>query len=131
MLAMLGIGAGVCVAAVLGASPGGVRGSYPARDDDPYLTSVASQALPLIDALEQYRKEHGGYPAAGDAFVAGGMPSGWSYAGDANGYELSKKLGWDPRLAYRRGTDRLGWVFIPGDGGDETVIRLDIGRAAR
>ena len=44
--------------------------------------------------------------------------------GDGRSYTLSTKLGWDPRLVYRRGPKGAQWIFEPGDGSDEKVIDL-------
>jgi hypothetical protein len=128
----------------------GLSGSYQARDGDVHLTRVARGALPLIDAIERYRKERAVYPdSRTDADMAalapylpgsvkvvhvcdrlefdGGSLPRWIYSvwgQERAAYSLSIKLGWDPRLSYRREASGAQWVFEPGDGSKEKVISL-------
>jgi hypothetical protein len=129
---------------------GGLHAGYRARDGDLLLTRIARSAQPIIGALDRYEAIHGVFPnsaSAGDvsalassfplsmkvvrqggwlAFETGG-PSPWTYyllGSDGRSYTLSTKLGWDPRLAYRRNPGGGQWIFEPGDGSDENVIDL-------
>jgi hypothetical protein len=129
---------------------GGLPSGYRARDGDLLLTRIAHSALPIIDALDRYRTDHGVFPNSAHAseanafssylpssvrvvrrgrwlvFETGGL-SPWTYyllAADGSAYTLSTKLGWDPRLAYQRNRDGAQWVFVPGDGSDEKAIAL-------
>ena len=39
--------------------------------------------------------------------------------------QLSRKLGWDPDLVWRKGQTK--WIFAPGDGSADATIDLDTG----
>jgi hypothetical protein len=145
-ISFCGVAALVCAASGLWSEwPGGIRPSYDARDDDPGLTAIAAGALPVIDALERYVAGRKAYPAGDDeaglsalAAELGGSGAmhrsmagvefgdGWSYSRgtEVSSYSLSKKLGWDTALEFRR--DALGaqWVFVRGDGTDDVAILL-------
>jgi hypothetical protein len=154
MLALgIAAAAGLLADAALIAYPsgiGGVSSAYRARDGDLLLISIARQALPIIDALERYRKDRGVFPnperareadALGSylpstvkvvrrggwlAFETGGI-SPWTYhllGDDGSGYTLSTKLGWDPRLVYRHSLGGGQWIFDPGDGSEGKPIAL-------
>ena len=142
-----GIVAILCATALLLSEwPGGIRPGYDARDDDPRLTAIAAEALPIIDALERYFAGHKAYPANDDAaglseLAAELGPSitiqrssrrvelgnGWSYSrgAEASSYDLSRKLGWDTALEYRRIAAAARWVFVRGDGSDDVAIELN------
>jgi hypothetical protein len=128
VILLFGVGAlGLGAPGFLSEWPGGVRPSYDARDDDPRLTVIAAEALPIIDALERYHEAHQAYPGADDAAAL--LPpeiAGWSYlrGDDASSYSLSRKLGWDTALAFRRDAKGSQWVFQPGDGSDDVPIIL-------
>ena len=129
---------------------GGLHSGYRARDGDLLLTRIARSALPIIGTLDRYKATHGVFPnsaSAADAsalasdlppsvkvvrqggwlaFETGG-PSPWTYyllGSDGRSYTLSTKLGWDPRLAYRRSPAGAQWIFEPGDGSDQRFIDL-------
>jgi hypothetical protein len=151
--AILGLGA-VAVAGILAVLAyllglGGLHPGYRARGGDLLLTRIARGALPIIDALDRFRKDRGAYPAKTEAearvlaaylptsakiiragnwlmFDAGGLSPWIYYPVEADGwaYSLSIKLGWDPRLVYLRNRDGARWVFVPGDGSDERAIAL-------
>ncbi|MFI5012648.1 MAG: hypothetical protein ACHQAY_09890 [Hyphomicrobiales bacterium] len=124
--------------------PGGARPSYEARDDDPRLTAIAAGALPIIEALEGYHAEHKAYPAGDEVDLsalateignsipmhpsAGATAPGdlWSYSRGRGGssYSLSKKLGWDTALTFRRDALDAQWVFVRGDGTDDVTVIL-------
>jgi hypothetical protein len=129
---------------------GGLPSGYRARDGDLLLTRIARGALPVIGTLERYKASRGVFPNSAGAedaralaselppsvkvvrqggwlaFQTGG-PSPWTYnllGTDGQSYTLSTKIGWDPRLAYRRNPEGGQWIFEPGDGSDEKVIDL-------
>jgi hypothetical protein len=144
-VAMIVAGGFAVLINVFGSSVG-----YQARDGDVHLTKIARGALPLIDAIERYRTEHAVYPDSrsdadmaaltsylpgsqkvvhiGDRFeFDGGLLPRWIYSvwgQERAAYSLSIKLGWDPRMSYRRGASGAQWVFEPGDGNEEKVISL-------
>jgi hypothetical protein len=129
---------------------GGLHPGYRARDGDVLLTAVARGALPIVEALDQYRTTNGTFPdpnlAAEEAALAAYLPSTvriiragrwlmfdsgglspWIYSRaevDGSAYSLSIKLGWDPRLVYRHSHEGIQWIFDPGDGSDATPITL-------
>jgi hypothetical protein len=129
-ISFCGVAALVCAASGLWSEwPGGIRPSYDARDDDPGLTAIAAGALPVIDALERYVAGRKAYPAGDDEAGLSALAAelgGWSYSRgtEVSSYSLSKKLGWDTALEFRR--DALGaqWVFVRGDGTDDVAILL-------
>ncbi len=114
------------VASGCGEWPGGMRPTYPARDNDLRLTKHARTAVPLIRALEAYRNRTSLLPSSlveiAEMLPAEQSPEantpnqwrGWWYAFRENEYTLTRKLGWDPVLIYR--SSDASWEFNPGDG---------------
>jgi len=114
-----------------------------AVDNDPYLTSVARPALPLIQALEHYYSEHHQYP---DPTVPTELEAieamfpeaerGWRWNYEKNGwwdynledpttYHFYHKLNWDAILWYRCKDNEGHWEYDPGDGSrPANTIRL-------
>ncbi|WP_342359850.1 hypothetical protein [Terrarubrum flagellatum] len=101
----------------------------------------------IIAALDRFAQERDGYPdphrsgnaelltgylgPAGPAFARGRFimigegPTTWIYyraSGQARDYSLSYKLGWDPKLVYRREGGQGRWTVDPGDGGEERPL---------
>ena len=95
-----------------------MRPTYNAVDHDLYLTYQARSAKPVILAVERHRRENGTYPTSMT------NADGWVYTPSRDGYVLSSKLGWDPKLEYVVEGTRSRWVFDPGDGTDEKTIAL-------
>jgi hypothetical protein len=146
----------VCSATVFLASeyPGDMPSSYRATDHDRRLTPIAREAIPIIEAIDRYDKANGHCPRVNETdaaklrnslpgefvvtlhgndieFRAAKTITGWSYYSgnsDPTTCQLSRKLGWDPDLVWRRHEDRTKWIFAPGDGSADTVIDLYIGR---
>lgn len=119
--------------------PGGMHSSYRAKDYDARLTKVAATALPMIEAIEKYRHDHGGaFPKTDADFAEYVSPSpsvtlkpiisvnGWIYNffDSEPGYNLWHKLGWDPALIYQFDGSKGSWTFDPGDGSPEKKIIL-------
>lgn len=113
-------------------------GEYPA-DRDPRLTALARSAEPIIAAIERFRAANRHFPGIAEAAALGierikGHNLGnfaalgdWLYSpeSDGSGYSLSRKLGWDARLVYRREGTAKRWVYDPGDGSAEKEIVLE------
>jgi hypothetical protein len=134
--------------------PGGMPPSYRATDHDARLTTIARDAAPIINAIDRFYNAHGQCPRVSEhdlaelrnalpagftaSFVAGEIElraaneiMGWSYYSpnkDPSACTLSCKLGWDPDLVWSRHGEQTQWIFVPGDGSDETVVDLDVGR---
>lgn len=125
-----------------------MAGLIAARFDDDQTAPLMRAATPILATLERFRVEHGCYPNAQDAAYARYVPAtiktvrsgtwirfntdgdiiGWMYertANDCLAYSLSRKLGWDPNLIYRREGMTGKWVVDPGDGGDERVLATE------
>jgi hypothetical protein len=133
---------------------GGMSPSYRPTDYDRRLTPIAREAVPIIKSIDQYRSAHGHCPRVTESdltelrnslsgdfvatlrgqsieFRAAATITGWRYYSDSSDpmtCQLSRKLGWDPDLVWRRHEDKTKWIFAPGDGSDETAIDLDIER---
>jgi hypothetical protein len=116
------------------------------------LTEIAGEAIPIIAAIDRFYLTHGHCPAANETDLVAlraSLPANvtaiprnnhvdfhnapsiasWSYypnVKDPTICELSRKLGWDPDLIRRRRASAIEWVFAPGDGGEETIIDLDV-----
>jgi hypothetical protein len=124
---------------------GGMQPHYPARDYDRRLTAGAQQALPIIEALQNYHEEHGEFPADA-ADLQSLLPSmpirgregneqryvyqligDWSYARaeTTNHFWLGQRLGWDPSLNYEWDGTNGTWVFDPGDGSPARPVLLN------
>ena len=117
---------------------GGLPPTYQPVDYDPYLTTAAQSAMPILRALRSYRGDHQSFPqqAAELALylpVVSGTPAaarefvlGWDYVrGDkAGAFTLSRKLGWDPSLLYRFDGGSGSWSLDPGDGSPEKLLQL-------
>jgi hypothetical protein len=133
------ITASLIVIAVVGLMSSPIAGQ---RDND---AALMADAKPILTALDRYRADHDCYPNADDPPLAKYLPAGieisragqrtqlytdspvngWLYEhSDQNclAYTLSRKLGWDPRLIYRREGPTGQWVRDPGDGGAEQVL---------
>jgi hypothetical protein len=113
--------------------PGGMRPNYPAKDFDPRLTGVAETAVPIMNALAEYRKVKGTYPedyASLRPYLAVECDTHdrWHYSRDGDDYRLAISLGWDPTLIYKSAGKK--WIFDPGDGSPCKPIRLEVGHAA-
>jgi hypothetical protein len=92
-----------------------------AVDHDPYLTSVAKPAGPLIEVLAKVYAKHHQYPVQISAF------GGWRYTREmSDGYRLSRKLGWRGALVYRGNAHDAYWEYDAGDGKTVTRIRLEL-----
>jgi hypothetical protein len=141
----------VVVMIVMFEFPGGMPSSYPAADEDPQLTTIARDAVPIIDSINRFYAAHGECPQAkaddlvelrvglestvettirGDEveFRLGNAMPIWSYYSSNQSplrCVLSKKLGWDPRLVWQRDDGRMQWIFVPGDGHEDKPIHLD------
>ncbi len=118
----------ILVAAIwlLSYNPGGMRSTYPAKDNDPRLLVVARSITPVIDRIDAYRTRTGKLPATTeDADAHQPDPSSlyYIYTIDEDHYLLWIKLGWDPSLVFNS-KDR-SWTFVPGDGSPEKRIKLD------
>jgi hypothetical protein len=117
--------------------PGGMSGTYAAADFDWRLTRKAKSAVPIIQAIDAFYKEHQAYPpdvkALAEYLPASMTKPGsemigvWGYRPDAPsaGYVLWQKLGWDPSLEFRSDHRKTFWVLEPGDGGPEKQIQLN------
>ena len=105
---------------------GGMRGDYPARDYDPKLTEIAQEAVPLIHAIEAFRKERGRYPTYEELNQLQPMQTGqtWMYSEREDHYQLFYQLGWDPTLRFDS-RDR-SWTFEPGDGSPSRQVSLAV-----
>jgi hypothetical protein len=145
ILAGLGVGITIAIFVTVGfgvftkvSQIGGISPTYEPVDSDPYLTGIAKSATPVIDALEHYRHEHGAFPLRASDLApylpaSSAMPManseevlGWRYfpSSDAAAFTLARKLGWDPTLQFRFGGTNGQWVFSPGDGSPEIVLKL-------
>ena len=113
-----------------------MRSTYEAADSDPRLTTEARTAISTIGALQDYYKLHSKYPASvNDTDLhptttisnVGQIVDGWIYwtSSDGTGFEMWRKLGWDPSLVYRCTGTKGQWIFNPGDGSPEKPIALD------
>ena len=106
---------------------------------DPRLTREASTATVVITALNRYRSKRAAFPAVASQLAAylpsasatssslkHGFVCGWSYQKSDNGrgYQLWRKLGWDPALVYECHGSKGRWVFEPGDGSTSKPIIL-------
>lgn len=131
--------------------PGGMPSSYRAADHDRRLTSIAREALPIIELIDRYYEAHGHCPRVSEAdtaelrnsltrefvvtfhgndikFRTANGTVDWSYYssdGSPTSCQLSRKLGWDPDLVWRRHENRTQWLFAPGDGSPDAAIDLD------
>jgi hypothetical protein len=147
----LAIVASLAVAWIVG-YPGGMRPSYKATDRDARLTPIAREAVPVIESIDHFYSAHGECPrptANGLAELRKDLPenvtgtlrgdkiefrdakavTGWVYYSsneEPTVCQLWRKLGWDPALVWLRRGDQTRWVFVPGDGSDQTLIDLDI-----
>jgi hypothetical protein len=138
-LLLAAVGAGVLYHTPVGSEfPGGMRPSYEAANYDPRLTREASTATVVIAALNHYRSKHSVFPAVASQLapylpsasatpdaLKHGFVCGWYYwkTDNGRGYDLARKLGWDPVLHYEYHSSKGRWVFDPGDGSaDKTII---------
>ncbi|MFA5203630.1 MAG: hypothetical protein WC708_04415 [Lentisphaeria bacterium] len=105
-------------------SPGGMRPTYPAKDNDPRLLAIAQHTMPIIVAIETYRNRTGKTPLnLADAGISTTDQESIAYTIEADHYLLWIRLGWDPSLVFNS-KDR-SWTFEPGDGSPEKRIKLD------
>lgn len=100
------------------------------------LRDIADEAIPLLDAIAQYRQVHGAWPSDLDVLVGEFLSAsdldargwrGWTFVPEPDGFAVYYKLGWDPSLWYE--DDSFGdgrWSYDPGDGSEATVIRVDV-----
>ena len=100
----------------------GLPPTYSARDQDHRLSEEAKTANPVIAALSRYYAVHSYFPTNLSTLAV--PTDGWAYETHQSGYTLSKKLGWDPVLHYRFESGGGRWVFEPGDGSLERMIKL-------
>ena len=155
LAALLAVGAGaVYVLVVVFEYPGGMRPSYAASDRDARLMPIARSAAPIIAAINGFYGAHDRCPHANDADVAELRPAlpqntavtllaggvdfrqqgalgSWRYSSADTKpplCTLAYKLGWDPSLVWSRRGAETKWLFVPGDGGAERAIDLDIGQ---
>ena len=93
-----------------------------------------------MEAVEKFRCDTGSYPrelqelkpyllgaqTATDQHDRIWLANGWGYEPPVYepGYTLSRRLGWDPTLYFNSETRE--WVFDPGDGDSEKIIKLDV-----
>lgn len=95
---------------------------YKTNDQAAVLRETAATAYPLITAIEGYLSQHGRVPAD-LPLQQSPTPGGWTYTAiGQRGYDLHKKLGWDPSLRYRYRDGRAEWIFDPGDGTPERIV---------
>jgi hypothetical protein len=142
---------GLILLAVVFEYPGGMSSTYRAADHDARLTREARDVAPVIQAIDGFYKAHGQCPRESDLeelrqglpqylsifdrdgrieFRAAGTANGWLYSpgrNDPASCSLWHKLGWDPALVWLRHGEQTKWVFVPGDGSEETTIDLDVG----
>ena len=138
LLAAVGIGV-LYYIPMVGEFPGGMPPSYPAANYDPRLTREASTAKVVIAALNRYRSDHSAFPAVASQLtpylpsasatpgdLKNGFVCGWSYwkTDNGRGYDLARKLGWDPVLHYEYHGSEGRWIFDPGDGSTSKTIIL-------
>ena len=109
---------------------------YRARDYDPTLTAHAQSAVPILRAIENYRKKEGKLPrnyADFRSYLPDGANSppdegasrefhGWTYDSNGAEYWLAFSLGWDPVLYYHSSDD--SWEYDPGNGTPKTKVKL-------
>jgi hypothetical protein len=109
-------------------SVGGMASDYDAKDNDPSLRVVAEKGVPIIAAVEKFKRDCGEYPATLDSILKGLRPDEveeaklWYYDRFDHGYTLARRLGWDPILEYDVTETAKKWIFNPGDGRDEIPI---------
>lgn len=130
--------------------PGGMRSGYRPSEHDRRLTSIAVEAIPIIQAINRYYEAHGRCPTGPDlaelhesfpGFVGipVGSPAGevefrrsksivgWLYFADQPTVcGLWRKLGWDPSLIWQRSGHWTQWIFDPGDGSKQIEVTLDL-----
>jgi hypothetical protein len=115
------------------------------------LAGIAREARQVIAVIDWFYARHGACPQPlqpgelaalrselGDGYsvepqgqfveIRGiSMAASWLYytsSGHPDRCTLWRKLGWDPALIWRRHRDGSSWVFDPGDGGGERLIRF-------
>ncbi len=114
------------------------RWSYRSTDYDPALTAQAHSLVPILRAIERYRKKEGKLPRSYDDFRSyipddasappneGGLFEIYhaTYGTNGSTYWVWLKLGWDPSLTYDSADD--SWTFDPGDGSATKKVKLDV-----
>jgi hypothetical protein len=117
------------------------------RDDQAELEryrAAAAEAAPILAVLARYRSEHGRPPQVAED-LAGLLPEGivaddlgdvvrldtgappaWLYwpRPDGAGFEMSRKLGAEPKLVYADDNGSAQWIYDPGDGSDRRTLAI-------
>jgi hypothetical protein len=120
------------IAFLLWFSPGGMRSNYRVQDNDPKLLEYARRLVPIIKRIEAYESRTGRFPETLEDIVT--QPSQipgeiyYMHMPESNHYRVAIKLGWDPSLIFSS-QDR-SWIFDPGDGSPEKIIKLDAEQSA-